>query len=204
MAANLENAKKKKKKSLGIRTKRPNSIEWVDTLSQHIFTKQRRRLVYVLILVGLILGIVGGTSSKIAADGTIQVATESKVAVILYLVGWNVLVVMWIFCAANKSVAPPGERSTVPVVAVALPFILVRIIYSVLAAFLHNRTFSIVSGNAAAYACMALVPEFIVIIFYLVLGWKLQYLESPNPGAVPEISQQNDVELGRRHRHARK
>ena len=56
-------------------------------------------------------------------------------------------------------------------VLLALPFISVRILYSMLAVFLTNQTtFALVNGSAIAQLCMATVEEMIVVVLYLGLG----------------------------------
>ena len=56
-------------------------------------------------------------------------------------------------------------------VILALPFIFVRILYSMLAVFLTNQTtFTLVNGNAIAQLCMATIEEMIVVVLYLGVG----------------------------------
>ena len=56
-------------------------------------------------------------------------------------------------------------------VILALPFISVRILYSMLAVFLTNQTtFALVNGSAIAQLCMATIEEMIVVVVYLGVG----------------------------------
>ena len=56
-------------------------------------------------------------------------------------------------------------------VILALPFIFVRILYSMLAVFLtHQTTFTLVNGNAVAQLCMATLEEMVVVVVYLGAG----------------------------------
>ena len=56
-------------------------------------------------------------------------------------------------------------------VILALPFIFVRILYSMLAVFLTNQTtFALVNGSAIAQLCMATIEEMIVVVVYLGVG----------------------------------
>lgn len=66
--------------------------------------------------------------------------------------------------------------------AIAWPFIAVRLVYSILATFLNDDTFSVVGGNVAVRVGMAVVEEFVVVIDYLILGYSLQKLEPEQQG----------------------
>lgn len=59
-------------------------------------------------------------------------------------------------------------------ITLALPILFIRIIYSILSAFLHNKTFSMLRGSLGAYIGMAVIEEFVVIAIYLTLGFMLE------------------------------
>lgn len=65
---------------------------------------------------------------------------------------------------------PEGERRILFGVLLALPFIFIRILYSILADFLHNSTFMLFNGSATAQLCMAIIEEMIVAIAYIAVG----------------------------------
>ena len=68
----------------------------------------------------------------------------------------------------------------------ALPFLAVRLLYSILADFEDNNTFNIINGNATVQLCMAVIEEFIITIFFLAAGLAAPSLKSVRSG-VEEI-----------------
>lgn len=74
-----------------------------------------------------------------------------------------------------------GEGILVLAVICALPLLLVRLIYSLLAIFSHDKTFSMVSGSTGAETaslCMSVLEEMGVVLIYLATGFKLSTLPS--------------------------
>ncbi|KAL8829287.1 MAG: hypothetical protein Q9191_002096 [Dirinaria sp. TL-2023a] len=128
------------------------------------------RLLQTLITAGLILSIVGGTSS-FSSNGTYTVKPLSRVAIILYIIAYaaEVLLAVHTLLLAQAS---QGERILLLGVTAALPLILVRLIYSALGVIANLHTFSVFNGSVAAYAIMAVVPEIMVVAGYLLAGWK--------------------------------
>lgn len=84
--------------------------------------------------------------------------------------------------SSYRHLVPKQERRIPVAVALAIPFITVRLAYSVLAVFLHDHLFSVVGGSVAVRVGMATVEEFIVVIDYLVLGFSLKKLEIGEQG----------------------
>ncbi|KAK3938954.1 hypothetical protein QBC46DRAFT_291396 [Diplogelasinospora grovesii] len=153
--------------------------DWINARSTPIFNVRHFRLVQVLITVGLILSIVGGTSSSGSDDGgSIQPSTISQVAIILYIVAVAACTGILLLSFPSLSAVPDEERALAAAVALALPFIMVRLAYSALAVFLHNSTFSIVDGNVVVWVCMAVLEEFVVVAIYLLLGFRLNRLDA--------------------------
>jgi hypothetical protein len=79
---------------------------------------------------------------------------------------------------------PTAERRICAAVLAAFPFIAVRILYSVLAAFLHNHLFSIYNGSVPVLVAMSVVEELIVVFIYLLLGWFLPKIEAAMRGDI--------------------
>jgi hypothetical protein len=134
----------------------------------------------LVITLGLILSIVGGTSS-ISSTGTFTVQTTSKVGVLLYIVAYAFLAIRTVTLIPKFS-SHTGEKRLALAVIVALPFILVRIIYSLLAVFLHNHDFSLINGSVAIWVVMAVLEEFLVVIIYLAVGWTADTLPATQRG----------------------
>ena len=139
----------------------------------------------VLIIVGLILGIVGGsssassaTSSNSAATTTITVPTTSKVAIILYIIGFIGIVGVFLLSLPKTSAVPKKERRVPVAITIALPFILIRLIYSACVTFIHNHTFNNITGSVGVFVGMAVIEEFVVIAVYVILGFMVDKLDS--------------------------
>jgi hypothetical protein len=135
-------------------------------------------------VVGLILGIVGGTSGNHSPNGTVQVQTTSKVGIILYLVGFAAMVIILFVSAPQTGAVPPKERRVPVAVAFAMPFILVRLLYSVLSVFVHNHIFNVFNGSVPAWVVMSVLEEFVVVVTYLILGLLVEKLDKSEHGAL--------------------
>lgn len=146
-----------------------------------MFNMIQFRIMQLVITVALILSIVGGTNS-VSANGTFTVQTTSKVAVVLYIVVYTALAVMTILVTLKFTNTQLGEKSLALAVIVALPFILVRIIYSLLAVFLHNHDFSLLNGSVTIWVVMSVLEEFLVVIIYLAVGWRAEALPASSRG----------------------
>jgi hypothetical protein len=139
--------------------------------------------VQLLIMLGLILSIAGVNSTP-GPDGKLQLDTEVKVAVILYVLGYGAIIVGIIVCSVNLGTAAPMEQLRIAAaVALALPFIGSRLIYSLLAVFVNNDTFALGdAGSIVVYVCMAMVEEYIVVAIYLLLGFSINKIEREQQG----------------------
>lgn len=95
----------------------------------------------------------------------------SQAGIIIFLVVFIVYVGLCLLTTkAIHSVADRDKRMLYAVI-LALPFIFVRILYSMLAVFLTNQTtFALVNGSAIAQLCMATIEEMIVVVVYLGVG----------------------------------
>ena len=134
----------------------------------------------LIITIGLILGIVGGTNS-VSLSGTFTVQTTSKVGLLLSAVAWAILTLRTIFIIPQLS-SHTGEKRLAIAVIIALPFIAVRISYSLLAVFHHNHDFNLINGSVTIQVVMAVLEEFLVVIIYLIVGWKAEALPADKRG----------------------
>ena len=65
---------------------------------------------------------------------------------------------------------PQGETKIYLAVMLAIPFLAVRTIYSILADFENNSTFGILDGNAYVQLGMAVIEEMIVTAMFIGVG----------------------------------
>jgi len=103
--------------------------------SQGTLAVKHFRIIQLLISVGLILSITRGTSGSTSPDGTVNVSTSSKVGIVLYIVAYAGLCFVWSVSMTNMPYVESGEKRIVVAAVLALPFILVRLVYSALAVF---------------------------------------------------------------------
>lgn len=171
-----------------------------------MLTAKHFRLLHVLIIVAVILGISGGVNATIEASGTVKLPTTSKVGVILYAVAYVLIIGAYIVSVPRTSAVSSKERRVPVAITLALPLILVRLVYSLCSVFLHSHFFSLASGNAWVFGFMAVAEEFLVVLIYVLLGF---FLDKREPAATtpagsydgihePHKSVGQDVETGYR------
>jgi hypothetical protein len=131
------------------------------------------RVLQLIITVGLILCIVGGASST-SSTGAYQPQSTTKAGVVLYIFAFVILVLIAAVIATKLSHAPSDERWLLWAVIIAFPFILVRIIYSLISVFAHNRKFNLITGSVVIHVFMSVLEEMAVVIIYLAVGWKIE------------------------------
>ncbi|KAE9971407.1 hypothetical protein BLS_004451 [Venturia inaequalis] len=168
--------------------------DWINARSKGHFGVKQFRLIQLLITLGLILAIAGGTGGSTNSGGSPKIATTSKVAIALYIVAFVAIVLVWLVSMSALSVVPTVEKRVAFAVLIALPFILVRLVYSACVVFLHSHLFNLVNGSVVVNAIMAVLMEFVVVAIYLLLGFFISTL-SPNdagPIATRQWKAKND------------
>lgn len=127
--------------------------------------------VLLLAMIGLILAIVGGTFE---ADGGSQSQTGRdlmKAASIIFLAIWAFIAGIIVLTIMRISAVLPNERNLARTGLIAVPFLLVRVIYSVCSAFSHpGGVFYIFDINVYAEAFMQFMMEAIVVCLYIFAG----------------------------------
>lgn len=88
----------------------------------------------------------------------------------IFLFVYLLLFALTVITMKDVGNAPSGEKRIYFAVLAALPFIAVRLLWSILSVFADNKTFSINSGEPLVQLFMATIEEFIVVIFYTAVG----------------------------------
>lgn len=136
------------------------------------------RFLQLIILAVLILGIVGGNESgnDLSSTGVYTVQTVSKVASILYIILFIALAGLTGLLVMHIRVLDRDNRRVVICCVATLPFILVRLIFSVLGSFDSHpgSPFYLLSPNMTVFLCMAVLEEIIVMFMYAVLGFSIR------------------------------
>ncbi|KAL7902879.1 hypothetical protein HDV63DRAFT_412035 [Trichoderma sp. SZMC 28014] len=156
-------------------------VDWINSRGTQVFGMKQFRLIQLLITLGLILSIAGGTSGS-SSNGKVTVSTTAKVGVILYIIAFAGITFMLVISSGYRTAVPIQERRSPVAIAIAWPLIFARLTYSTLAIFLHNNTFSVVGGDVGVSVGLAVVEEWLVVIDYLILGFNLQKLEPEQQG----------------------
>lgn len=80
-------------------------------------------------------------------------------------------VVLNAYTFLRSSSMRPGEKRILLATGASLPFIAVRIIYTLLAYFVtDSKTFSLRNGSIAVQAAMGIAEEWVTVILYLAAG----------------------------------
>ena len=150
-----------------------------------VVTELHLRLLGLLVTVGLVLGIVGGVQSGEHYDSShgFKPRPISKVGLILFIVAFVGIVAATAATSLLISHAEPGEKRILLAVGFSLPFLLVRLIYSVVSIFANPSSFNSITGNVTILLCMALLEELMVVGLYESVGLTLKKLEKTKKGA---------------------
>jgi hypothetical protein len=143
------------------------------------------RIAQILVLIGLILGIVGGIKmgdiiSEAVQEGKIinyTIPGESQAGLALMTAGFGILVIASAMSAAQISAAEPGEKRLLLAIGLAMPFVLVRLIFSAMATFDNNPDFRSFGGTTkypGLLVGMAVVMEMVAVAIFEVVGLTLQ------------------------------
>ncbi|RDW94675.1 hypothetical protein BP5796_00438 [Coleophoma crateriformis] len=151
--------------------------------STNTFLKTRMlQLVELVILVALILGIVGGIqSSNGIAQGSYHPNALNKVGVALFIACFAVIVMATIALSFSVAHADQGEKRILAAVAISLPFMLVRLIYSIMVTYTTAKAFNQLTGSVTVLLCVALIEEFIIVVIYEAVGVTLPKVPKLQP-----------------------
>ena len=148
-------------------------------------------------MIGLIMSIVGGTSS-ISSTGVYKVQTTSEVGIGLYCAAYVALVLITGFTISKVSHIQSTDNRLVWAVIIALPLILVRLIYSLLVVFHHSHDFNLISGSVIILACMSVIEEILVVLLYLLVGWMTEAPRKDAHGAITNRPWKGALDAGNR------
>lgn len=151
-----------------------------------LFSMTVLRIPQIITTVAGILCIVGATSANTIQDFTKE--STVHIGVILYMVSYIILLVLTVIAGAVYLKKRSGEKALILAVAAALPFLLVRLLYTLIACFAHNASsFNLVTGSVAINLVMAVLEEIVVVAIYTITGIKQEVVpkeqQQQGPGA---------------------
>lgn len=127
------------------------------------------RVLQLLVTVGLILCIIGGTDSFTSTG--YQVQSKTKIGTILYCVAYAAISLFAIVIKSKLHNAPSSETRLAWAPIIALPFILIRLLYAVISIFGNDKHFNLLTGSVIIHVFMAVLEEMLVVGVYLFFGW---------------------------------
>ncbi|KAK4165442.1 hypothetical protein QBC43DRAFT_333670 [Cladorrhinum sp. PSN259] len=141
------------------------------------FTPRHQRLAQIVVVVGLILGIVGGSLMGSEIDDVmsgqapyepVEIPIESEIGLGLMIAGFAGVVAGTVSCliSYNHIGKEKGDRRLLWAVAGTIPFMVVRVVFSGLATFSNDprfRGFGGAEGYAWWFLGMAVVMEVMVV-----------------------------------------
>jgi len=160
-------------------------------LDNHFIVTRGMRLAGLVATVGLIMSVVGGekagdakTDSDISSGATLR-----RVGVALFVVVYAFDVLFHVVLWSERPRLLMNRRKFLSGVTLALPFLTIRILYSVLSAFAPSgesigpngqvvfvpsnsglAKFSLTTGSWEIYLIMSVVAEYAVVLIYAVIG----------------------------------
>jgi len=157
----------------------------------------------IIIIVALILGIVGGVDAATNYENIINAGgkalyhptTLNKAGTSLFVVSYAILVGFVAITFPSVQHAEAGEKRLFLAVALSLPFILVRLVYSCLSTFANKRDFNLLDGNVTILLCVALIEEIICVIIYEATGLTLHKLrKEEHVEATTQLRNEDDAQ----------
>ncbi|CAI7630901.1 unnamed protein product [Penicillium glandicola] len=163
------------------------------------------QLLHLPALIALILAISGGTdqaSSNISDHASGK--TKTRVAIILFLAIYLAACTLWTITVRDIGLMVSSQKRIFFCVLLALPFIAVRVLYSLIGDFGNHPQFSVVDGDTRIQLVMATLEEFVVVLLYTILG-LITPKSISNDGMTNSHQQETfystgDAENDRRHR----
>ncbi|KAH7342720.1 hypothetical protein BKA65DRAFT_478593 [Rhexocercosporidium sp. MPI-PUGE-AT-0058] len=154
------------------------------------------KIVHLVILVGLILGIVGGINAsddytkalKAGTMATYRPGSLSKVGTALFIASYAAIVAFTIAISFSTPHAQSGEKRILYAVTIALPFLLIRLIYSSISTFSHDPRFNLLTGDQTLLLCMAYLMEICVVLSFEIMGLTLRKVEVQRPAATRQTN----------------
>lgn len=129
------------------------------------------QLIHLPCILALVLAIIGGTRLA-SPDASKEDSAHDflKTAGVLFLVVLIAIVGVAVSTVPVWRALPPGETKLLVAAFAAFPFLVVRMIYTLLVDFANDDTFNILGGNAFVHLGMSVVEEIIVTVIYLAVG----------------------------------
>jgi hypothetical protein len=132
------------------------------------------------------IGICAKGASNSTADlsntGIYRPQTWTKVGIMLCVAGYVIMATLTGTMLRRQSHAELEDKRLLHTVARTLPFLFIRLIYTILVTFLDRNVFKSYNGNVLVVGLMSVLPEMIVVINYMVEGFRIERLPKDRKG----------------------
>lgn len=168
---------------------------------RHSIHKSRKTMVSSTVLrvnellpiVAVILSIVGATAgiphSAFRGQTALEMPGTLTASSALYIVAYAVLVLVTSCLCLHMRHVEAGEKRLLVAVALSLPFLLVRLLYTCLSILGQVSEFGFANRDTTIFLCMALVMEAAVVVIYQGTGLMLRQLSPDDKAQIHESSQ---------------
>ncbi|KIN08178.1 hypothetical protein OIDMADRAFT_48055 [Oidiodendron maius Zn] len=135
-------------------------------------------LIRLPLIAGIVLAIIGGITSAgtWTSSGNYPIDRLTRIGTIIIVAAFAVIVLMALGFVPRRAEAGHSDALLLDTVLASFPLILIRLIYSLLIAYVDDAAFNPLDGNAAAQGLMAVAEEAIVVILYVIAGFKISRL----------------------------
>lgn len=116
------------------------------------------------------------STADLSNGGIYQPQTWTKVGLALCIVGYLIMAILTGAMLRRQSHTEPSEHRLLHTVTRSLPFLFIRLMYTMLTTFMDRNVFKAYEGNVLVVGLMAVLPEMIVVIIYMIEGFTLERL----------------------------
>ncbi|KAI4178181.1 MAG: hypothetical protein L6R41_008513 [Letrouitia leprolyta] len=155
------------------------------------------RLITIPILVAVILTAYGGSQLYGESSPSEYKNGENiaRAGIVILLLAFGLLVLITVFSFSHLRQIRAGDSIMLYAVAISIPFILIRLIYSALVYFdTHSKTFNLTGGSIWARAFMSVLEEWVTMILYIYAGIVAPKLDRSQEGTIEMSSLAHDHE----------
>ncbi|KAL3468732.1 hypothetical protein BJX99DRAFT_252509 [Aspergillus californicus] len=126
-------------------------------------------LVTVICFIGLILGIAGVSSAD--SNTTYHAGSMVKAAMGIFLAVFviTLLLSVWLYSQLHSTLRN-FQKKLFLAIALSVPFLAVRLVYSAIGDYTDLSRFSVISGDPTVYLCMSVLEEIVAVGLTMVLG----------------------------------
>lgn len=130
------------------------------------------------LIAGIILVIIGTdiSAGNWITTGAYTINHLTKIGTVIIVAAFAIIVLVVLVFIPRRAEAERSDALLFDMILLSLPLILIRLVYSLLIAFVDDAAFNPLVGNAAAQGLLAVAEEVIVVILYIVAGFRIPKL----------------------------